>query len=110
MFCTVVGALRDAGVHVGEAKQGPPEHRHLEQPRPAEPGRADQGHVLVGHERAVEDGVVALGSPHAEGVPGLLDAVTRDVPGKEPVHNARVRGRWCPPRARRGRSSCYPRA
>jgi hypothetical protein len=53
MFCTVVGALRDAGVDVGEAKQGPPEHRHREQPRPAEPGRADHGHVLVGHERAV---------------------------------------------------------
>ena len=50
-----------AGVDAGERALGPGEDPEHEQVGPGEPGRHDPGDVLVGHERAVEDRVVAAG-------------------------------------------------
>ena len=44
--------------------------------------------MLVRHERALEDGVVAAGRAHAEDVPGFLDRDAGGVPRQEAVHDA----------------------
>ncbi len=56
----------------------------------AHAGRADERHALVGHERPVEDRVLARRRAHAERVPGLLDPVARRVAGQERVDDARA--------------------
>jgi hypothetical protein len=53
-------------------------------------GRDFSGNVAVRDEDAFEDGVVAAGGAHAEGVPGLLDAVALGVAWHEGVDDGRV--------------------
>src|SRR5439155_26605977 len=48
--------------------------------------------VAVGDERALEDGVVAAGSTHAERVPGLFDGVVGGVARDERVDDLRAGG------------------
>ena len=54
-------------------------------------GRHHPGDVRIGDDRSLDDRVVAAGRPHAEGVPGLDDAVAVGVPGQEGVDDLGVR-------------------
>ncbi len=64
------GAVGDAEVHGGDERQRP--HRHGDEERVAAvTGGDDPPDAVVGHEHAVEDGVVALGRAHAQRVPRL---------------------------------------
>ena len=86
----VVGASGDAGVDVREAEHPPGEDREVERRGGGHAGGADERHALVGHERAVEDRVLARRRAHAERVPGLLDPVALRVAGQERVDDARA--------------------
>ena len=70
--------------------QRPGEDRRVERRGAGEPGAAHQRHELVGAERLVEDRVVALRGPHAEGVPGLHDLDALGVLREEAVDDLRV--------------------
>ena len=56
-----------------EGRLGPGEDAEHEQVGAGEARRDDPRDVAVGHERAVEDGVVAARGAHAERVPRLVD-------------------------------------
>jgi hypothetical protein len=60
--------LGDAEIHVRHQWERPDIHRD-EEGMLLVAGRNDSADPLVGNEGTVEDGVVALGGPHAEGVP-----------------------------------------
>ena len=60
--------------------------------RAGESRRTHQRHELVGHERTVEDRVLALGCAHPERVPRLDDLDTVGVARQEPVHDLRMLG------------------
>ena len=83
---------RRAGAVVdgGEADQRPGEDRHVERSGAGEPGGAHHRAQLVGAERLVEDGVLALGGAHAQRVPGVDDLDARRVAGQEAVDDLRV--------------------
>ena len=87
----VIRPSGDARVDGAEAEERPCEQAELERSRTGEPGRAHERRVLVGDERVVEDRVVALGGPHPQHVPGLLDAVARCVTREERVDDLRLR-------------------
>ncbi len=65
--------LRQSVVDVAEAEERPGEDAEDEAIDASGTGRDDAGDVVVRHEYAVEDGVVALRGAHAEHIPDFID-------------------------------------
>jgi len=68
----------------------PAEYRQDEVVGAGKPRLRHSDHVPIGHERSLEDGVLAGRRPHAERVPGLDDTVARRVARHDGMHNLRV--------------------
>ena len=65
----------EAVIDVAKVDERPREEAQHEHVDAGGAGRNDGRDVLVGHERAVEDRVVAARRAHAQHVPGVLDGV-----------------------------------
>ena len=84
--------MGQAAVDVGEPGERPLEDGQDEEVGACEPRRHHPGDVPVGHDRALEHGVVARGGAHPEDVPRVLDAIALGAPGHEGVDDLRSRG------------------
>jgi hypothetical protein len=83
----VEGPSRESIVDVAESQERPRQQTEHEGIEPRRARRHDSRDVAIGHERAVENGVVAARRTHAEDIPGLLDAVPFRVPRHERMYH-----------------------